>query len=78
MRDGVELYAAIYLPKDSSQPHPILLDRTPDRARYCNEEPRDLVGRRRSSCRRTRSVAYEDVAAATSGGVFNDMRRTLM
>src|SRR4030095_8660284 len=29
MRDGVELHAAIYLPKDTSQPHPILLDRTP-------------------------------------------------
>jgi uncharacterized protein len=29
MRDGVKLYTAIYLPKDSSEKHPILLRRTP-------------------------------------------------
>ena len=29
MRDGVELFVAIYLPKDQSTPHPILLERTP-------------------------------------------------
>ncbi|HTL08839.1 MAG TPA: CocE/NonD family hydrolase [Chitinophagaceae bacterium] len=29
MRDGVRLFTAIYLPKDSSQKHPILLTRTP-------------------------------------------------
>src|SRR6476659_2786926 len=29
MRDGVTLYTAIYLPKDSSEKHPILLRRTP-------------------------------------------------
>jgi putative CocE/NonD family hydrolase len=29
MRDGVELFTAIYIPKDSTEPHPILLTRTP-------------------------------------------------
>ena len=29
MRDGVKLFTSIYLPKDSSQQHPILLTRTP-------------------------------------------------
>lgn len=29
MRDGVRLYTAIYLPKDRSRPHPIILRRTP-------------------------------------------------
>lgn len=29
MRDGVKLFTAIYTPKDSSQKHPILLNRTP-------------------------------------------------
>lgn len=29
MRDGVKLYTAIYEPKDQSQPHPILMNRTP-------------------------------------------------
>src|SRR5687767_13405549 len=29
MRDGVRLYTAIYLPRDDSRPHPIILRRTP-------------------------------------------------
>jgi uncharacterized protein len=29
MRDGIKLYTAIYLPKDSSEKHPILIRRTP-------------------------------------------------
>ena len=29
MRDGVKLFTAVYVPKDQSQPHPILLTRTP-------------------------------------------------
>lgn len=29
MRDGIRLYTAIYLPKDSSEKHPVLLRRTP-------------------------------------------------
>src|SRR4051812_26403542 len=29
MRDGVRLFTAVYVPKDRSQPYPILLTRTP-------------------------------------------------
>lgn len=29
MRDGVQLFTAIYIPKDSSEPHPIIITRTP-------------------------------------------------
>ena len=29
MRDGIKLYTAFYIPKDSSVKHPILMDRTP-------------------------------------------------
>src|SRR4051812_28692573 len=29
MRDGVKLFTSIYVPRDSSSNHPILLDRTP-------------------------------------------------
>ena len=29
MRDGVRLFTSMYIPKDSSEPHPILLKRTP-------------------------------------------------
>lgn len=29
MRDGIRLFTAVYIPKDSSRPHPILFTRTP-------------------------------------------------
>jgi putative CocE/NonD family hydrolase len=29
MRDGVKLFTAVYVPKDDSQPYPIMIDRTP-------------------------------------------------
>src|SRR5260370_40592161 len=29
MRDGVKLFTSVYVPKDSSQPYPIMLERTP-------------------------------------------------
>ncbi len=29
MRDGVKLFTSVYLPKDNSEPHPILMNRTP-------------------------------------------------
>jgi predicted acyl esterase len=29
MRDGVKLFTAIYLPKDATEKHPILMTRTP-------------------------------------------------
>ena len=29
MRDGVRLFTSVYVPKDDSQPYPILMDRTP-------------------------------------------------
>ena len=29
MRDGVKLFTSIYIPKDSSEKHPVLLSRTP-------------------------------------------------
>ena len=30
MRDGVKLFTSIYVPRDTSAQHPILMDRTPD------------------------------------------------
>ena len=29
MRDGVKLFTSVYIPKDNSEPHPILMNRTP-------------------------------------------------
>ena len=40
MRDGIKLYTAIYVPRDSSEPHPILIRRTPySSAPYGNAFP---------------------------------------
>jgi putative CocE/NonD family hydrolase len=38
MRDGVKLHTAVYVPKDDSQPYPILLTRTPYSARPYSED----------------------------------------
>ena len=38
MRDGVRLFTAVYLPKDSSARHPIVLRRTPYRVPPYGEE----------------------------------------
>jgi putative CocE/NonD family hydrolase len=44
MRDGVKLFTAIYIPKDSSEAHPILMQRTPYSCRPYGQEnyPRGL------------------------------------
>jgi putative CocE/NonD family hydrolase len=76
MRDGVELHAAIYLPKDVSQPHPILLDRTPySCAPYGEEKFRESVGPSPLFMQANYIVVYEDVRGCyMSGGDFDDMR----
>lgn len=42
MRDGVKLFTAIYIPKDSSEKHPILLGRTPYSCAPYGEKFRDF------------------------------------
>ena len=76
MRDGVELHAAIYLPKDTSQPHPILLDRTPySCSPYGEEKFRESIGPSPLFMQANYIVVYEDVRGCyMSGGDFDDMR----
>src|ERR1017187_1439277 len=38
MRDGVKLFAAVYAPKDNSQPYPMLMTRTPYSAKPYSED----------------------------------------
>jgi putative CocE/NonD family hydrolase len=38
MRDGVHLFTAVYVPKDRSKPHPILMNRTPYSVRPYGED----------------------------------------
>ena len=43
MRDGVKLFTSIYVPKDSTEKHPILMERTPyNCAPYGPDEYRDF------------------------------------
>jgi uncharacterized protein len=76
MRDGVRLFTAVYVPKDTSQRYPILLSRTPyscqpygEDAYKANLGPSELLGKEGYI------VAYQDVRGRwMSEGEFVDMR----
>lgn len=76
MRDGVKLYTAIYLPKDTSKPHPILLTRTPYGAGpYGPTAFRHGVGPGPAFAQGNYIVAYQDVRGRfQSEGQFVDAR----
>ena len=44
MRDGVKLFTSIYYPKDSSENHPILMERTPYSCAPYGEELQEFLG----------------------------------
>src|SRR5262249_46854158 len=79
MRDGVELFAAIYLPKDTSEPHPILMRRTPYSCQpYGEAKFPDSIGPSSLFVDRHYVIVYEDVRGCyQSGGTFDDMRPEL-
>ncbi len=76
MRDGVKLFTAIYLPKDASHPHPILLQRTPYGAGpYGPEAYRRELGPSPLFAQEDYIVAYQDVRGRyMSEGTFVDAR----
>jgi putative CocE/NonD family hydrolase len=76
MRDGVELFAAIYLPKDAGSPHPILLKRTPySCAPYGEANVPDSIAPSSLFTDRDYIVVLEDVRGCfQSGGDFEHMR----
>jgi hypothetical protein len=76
MRDGVELHTAIYLPKDQSSPHPIVLSRTPySCAPYGEDKLREQVGPSALFMNAHYIVVYQDVRGCfESGGEWDDMR----
>ena len=73
MRDGVRLFTAVYVPKDTSQPYPILLTRTPysvgpygvDEYRGRTSGPSPLFARRATSSS-TRTCAAAGCPRASS------------
>jgi len=77
MRDGVKLFTAVYTPKDMSEKHPILMNRTPY---SCAPYGADFSGRLLLShwkyyCRENYIIVIQDVRGRwMSEGEFEDIR----
>jgi predicted acyl esterase len=77
MRDGVKLFTAVYTPKDMSEKHPILMNRTPY---SCAPYGADFSGRLTGShwkyyCRENYIIIIQDVRGRwMSEGEFVDVR----
>jgi putative CocE/NonD family hydrolase len=76
MRDGVKLFTAVYVPKDHSQPWPILLKRTPyDVAPYGVDRYPQTLGPSELFARDNYIFAYQDVRGRfMSEGEWDEMR----
>ncbi len=77
MRDGVKLFTAVYLPKDSTQKHPILMTRTPySCAPYgLDKWPNFAAGFGRYYLRKDYIIVTQDVRGRwMSEGQFVDVR----
>ncbi|WP_259070442.1 CocE/NonD family hydrolase [Mucilaginibacter sp. X4EP1] len=76
MRDGVKLFASVYLPKDNSEKHPILMERTPySCAPYGKEYRAFWVNHLIKYCRKGYIMVIEDVRGRwMSEGVYKDVR----
>jgi putative CocE/NonD family hydrolase len=76
MRDGVKLFTSIYMPKDASKAHPILLSRTPySCSPYGADKYRRFIGPSPLFLEEDYIVVYQDVRGRwMSEGEFVDMR----
>ena len=62
MRDGVKLFTAVYVPKESAQPYPIIMQRTPySVAPYGIDNYRPVVGPSEALKKEGFIFAYQDV-----------------
>jgi putative CocE/NonD family hydrolase len=79
MRDGVRLFTAVYVPKDTTQSYPILLERTPYTvAPYGIDNYPERIGPSEKFAREGYIVVYQDVRGAwMSEGEFVNMRPIL-
>jgi uncharacterized protein len=75
MRDGVKLFTSVYVPKDFSQPYPILMQRTPySVAPYGIDNYRPIVGPSELFTKEGFIFAYQDVRGRNlSEGTFIDV-----
>jgi putative CocE/NonD family hydrolase len=76
MRDGVKLFAAVYLPKDRSEKHPILMERTPYSCAPYGKDYRAFWSNHLIQyCKRGYIMVIEDVRGRwMSEGEFADVR----
>jgi hypothetical protein len=76
MRDGAKLFTSIYAPKDASQPHPILLNRTPySVAPYGADAVRSSLGPSPAMAEEGYIFVYQDVRGRNlSEGEFENVR----
>ena len=77
MRDGIKLFASVYMPKDGSEKHPILMERTPySCAPYGEGNYRPFwVNHLIKYCRKGYIMVIEDVRGRwNSEGTFVDVR----
>jgi putative CocE/NonD family hydrolase len=75
MRDGVKLYTVIYIPKDSTENHPILMERTPYSAGpYGEDKYARRIGPNTSLMKEKYIFVYQDVRGRyMSEGNFREM-----
>lgn len=76
MRDGVRLFTAVYVPKDTSQSYPFLMDRTPySVAPYGEDQYRKALGPSDEFEKAGYIFVYQDVRGRfMSEGTFVEMR----
>jgi len=76
MRDGKKLFTSVYVPKDASQPYPILMDRTPySVAPYGEDQYKKNLGPSDEFEKAGYIFAYQDVRGRyLSEGDFLEMR----
>jgi len=76
MRDGVELFTAVYVPKDQSQSYPILMKRTPYSVRpYGTDNYPTLLGPNKYLMQDKYIFVYQDVRGRwMSEGQYDNMR----
>ncbi len=77
MRDGVKLFTAIYLPKNNSEPHPFLMNRTPYSCSPYGEDNFRAMwdSHYRYYMRRNYIIVFQDVRGRyMSEGEFEDVR----
>jgi len=75
MRDGVKLFTAVYVPKDFSQPYPIIMQRTPySVGPYGVDNYKTIVGPSEAAEKEGFIFAYQDVRGRyLSEGTFIDV-----